>query len=164
MIKKLNYQKIIIVSVIFFPLVSILYMCHMYYKTPEGKKLRQFNKNMKQIKLGMTKQNVLEIMDNGPEHEFRYGSFDILYYMAPSISYVKRQLKKSELQYTTGTQLTKLADLPNIYGRVQFAFNSNHVLVAMTHIGESYKIHLLNREPVTGSHFKILEEQGLPLE
>jgi hypothetical protein len=109
----------------------------------------------RQLRLGMSQDDVRKLF--GPEIEFacRYKSSDIWYYRAPNLPFfdLAGDFKNSNIE--RGATVPTLNDLPNVYDHVQLAFDAGGRLHAYTWIGETYTVESTNRS-VPGSHFKEL--------
>lgn len=119
-----------------------------------------FTSAYEHLALGMPLATVLNMMGSPPECEYRYKSFIILYFRPPPSRFSRFFNPYPEpvtvsLDYSPGKVVSQLDKLPDLYGFVQLAFDSNDTLCAYTWIGESYTVESLSGS-VKGSHLSKL--------
>ncbi len=130
-----------------------------YYLT-EGLALssagRNFYRNYKALRIGMSKTEVQVLFGNTPDYACRFSKSEIWYYRAPG--WFTRAFPENTPE--RGTLYQNIADLPDVYDHVQLAFDSNSQLTAFTWIGESYTVES-GSGSVKGSHLKNLKPDSL---
>ena len=105
------------------------------------------------LALGMPLSVVVDMISSAPEYEYGYQSFRILYFRSPSP--FCRAPDPATLDYRPGKVVARLDDLPDIYGSLQLAFDSNDNLCAYTFIGEGYTVESFGGS-VRGDHLSEL--------
>ena len=104
----------------------------------------------------MPKTEILAIFGETPAYSCRFANSEILYYPAPGQFTEKFPDNTPE----RGTLFQNIADLPDVYGHIQLAIDTNDLLSAFTFIGESYTVESRDGA-VKGSHFKFLPPESL---
>jgi len=115
-----------------------------------------FYRNYKALKIGMPKAEIQALFGKTPTYSCRYSASEIWYYAAPGLLTEKFPDNTPE----QGMLHARAADLPDVYGHIQLAFNSNDELIAFTFIGESYTAEWQGGS-VKGTHFKHLPRGSL---
>lgn len=116
---------------------------------------RTFLRKYNQLKLGMSKSDVLQLFGVKPDYECRLGEFDVWYIR--DCGFFTREFPTSE--YVHGAEYELASELPDTFGYVQLAFDSEGSLYAMTWIGETYSVES-RLGAVRGSHFKELPSEA----
>jgi hypothetical protein len=111
----------------------------------------RFSRAYGQLQLGMTENDVRELLGATPDFECRYRSYRIWYYRVPD--FLAGDF--DEVQLDRGVTVSSLADLPDVYDHIQLAIDASGRLHAFTWIGESYTVESMNGS-VRGSHFSRL--------
>jgi len=109
-----------------------------------------------ELVIGMAKDKVQALFGETPAYVCKLSESEVWYYAAPG------RLTGTFPDNTPerGTLYRSTADLPDIYGHIQLAFDSNDELIAYTFIGESYTTEWRSGS-VKGSHFKHLPPGAL---
>lgn len=110
-----------------------------------------FYRNYDTLKIGMPKAEVQAIYGESPAYACRLSTSEIWYYAAPG----RLTGKFPDNTPQRGALYGSAKDLPDVYGHIQLAFDSNNELTAFTFIGESYTTEWRGGS-VKGTHFKDL--------
>lgn len=111
-----------------------------------------FKAAFEKLSLGMTFKAVSALIGTPADYEYGLGTFRIYYWRSPRLYSCTERVKPD---LSRGRVVTRLDDLPDLYGYVQVAFDSNDTLRAYTFIGEAYTVEAASGS-VRGSHLSKL--------
>lgn len=140
---------------IVFTVLAIPILCGLTYMLGLTSPARTtFYRNYKALKMGMPKAEVQALYGESPAYACRLIASEIWYYAAPG----RLTGKFPDNTPQRGELYGSAKDLPNVYGHIQLAFDTNNEVIAFTFIGESATVESRGGS-VKGSHFKCLRQQ-----
>lgn len=116
---------------------------------------RTFLRKYNQLKLGMSKSDVLHLFGVKPDYECRLGKLDIWYIR--DCGFFSRSFPTNVPE--RGFEYDSASDLPDTFGYVQIAFDREDSLFAFTWIGESYSVES-RLGTFRGSHFRVIKSEA----
>ena len=111
-----------------------------------------FKAAYEKLSLGMNFKAVSALIGTPADYEYGLGTFRIYYWRSSRLYSCAERAKPD---FSRGRVVTQLDDLPDLYGYVQLAFDSNDTLCAYTFIGEAYTVESASGS-VKGSHLSEL--------
>ena len=136
----------LLVLVAFLSAISLAGACLLYNSSGW-----RFSRAYRQLKLGMTQDDVRKLFGTVPDFDCRCKSSQIWYFSAPG--FFTGNFEDVDLR--RGATVQSLDDLPDVYDHVQLAFDASGRLHAFTWIGETYTVESKSGS-VSGSRFSEL--------